>query len=59
MFQLIQLFIFFCNLGVQLDAKNKEIEWDPEKTFPKDEKEGDGMPIPRHSLMIKQVCFQK
>jgi len=44
---------------VQLDAKNKEIEWDPEKTFPKDEKEGDGMPIPRHSLMIKQVCFQK
>lgn len=40
--------------GVQLDAKNKEIEWDPEKTYPKDDKEGDGMPIPRHSLMIKQ-----
>ncbi|EFX88002.1 hypothetical protein DAPPUDRAFT_305495 [Daphnia pulex] len=42
--------------GVQLDAKTKEIEWNPEKNFPKEEKE-DGMPIPRHSLMIKQAIL--
>lgn len=42
-------------VGVQLDSKTKEIEWDPEKSFPKEDKEVDGMPIPRHSLMIKQV----
>ena len=29
--------------GAQLDAKTKEIEWNPEKNFPKDEKESDGM----------------
>jgi len=43
--------------GAQLDAKTKEIEWNPEKNFPKDEKESDGMPIPRHSLMIKQAIL--
>lgn len=42
--------------GVQLDSKTKEIEWNPEKNFPKEEKE-DGMPIPRHSLMIKQAIL--
>ena len=41
---------------MQLDSKTKEIEWNPEKNFPKEEKE-DGMPIPRHSLMIKQVIL--
>jgi len=39
-----------------LDSKTKVIEWNPEKDFPKDEKE-DGMPIPRHSLMIKQAIL--
>ncbi len=43
-------------VGVQLDAKTKEIEWNPEKNFPKEEKD-DGMPIPRHSLMIKQAIL--
>lgn len=47
---------FLILTGVQLDSKTKEIEWNPEKNFPKEEKE-DGMPIPRHSLMIKQVCI--
>lgn len=48
--------IFEILSGVQLDSKTKEIEWNPEKNFPKEEKE-DGMPIPRHSLMIKQVIL--
>merc|ERR1712035_60299 len=39
-----------------LDSKTKVIEWNPEKDFPKDEKE-DGMPIPSHSLMIKQAIL--
>jgi len=39
-----------------LDSKTKVIEWNPEKDFPKDEKD-DGMPIPRHSLMIKQAIL--
>jgi nucleophosmin 3 len=47
---------FLHYVGVQLDAKTKEIEWNPEKNFPKEDKE-DGMPIPRHSLMIKQAIL--
>lgn len=43
-------------IGVQLDSKTREIEWNPEKCFPKEEKE-DGMPIQRHSLMIKQAIL--
>jgi len=42
--------------GVQLDSKTKEIEWNPEKNFPKEEKE-EGIPVPRHSLMIKQAIL--
>jgi len=41
--------------GVQLDAKTKEIEWNP-ANLPKDEKV-EGIPIPRHSLMIKQAIL--
>ena len=47
---------FHLVLGVQLDAKTKEIEWNPEKNFPKDHKD-EGMPVPRHSLMVKQAIL--
>lgn len=50
------ILIDFVYIAAVLDNKTKVIEWNPEKDFPKDEKE-DGMPIPRHSLMIKQAIL--
>ena len=59
-FNLVSIFFWTNHIvyfaGVQLDSKTKEIEWNPEKNFAKEEKE-DGMPIPRHSLMIKQAIL--